>query len=87
MRQVFLLIVVITLTPTRFIFLLAAACLAVPVVIPSSLICVYISFVIFEFCVGIFWPAVTWLFLNNTSFDCRWVQCEADLFQKHPVQQ
>lgn len=37
---------------------MSAVCLAIPVLIPSSLVSVYLAFVLFEFCVGIFWPAV-----------------------------
>ena len=36
----------------------AAACLAVPIFFPNTLLAVYIAFVLFECCVGIFWPAM-----------------------------
>lgn len=43
----------------RYILLLSALCLAVPVILPSSLVSIYVAFVVFEFSVGIFWPAVS----------------------------
>ncbi|KAI6198334.1 hypothetical protein M3Y99_01884500 [Aphelenchoides fujianensis] len=42
----------------RYVLLTAAVCLAVPVFVPQWLGVVYCSFVVFEFCVGIFWPAM-----------------------------
>jgi MFS family permease len=42
----------------RYVLLLSAICLLVPIILPTSLFSVYFAFVIFEFCVGIFWPAM-----------------------------
>ncbi|VDN27333.1 unnamed protein product [Cylicostephanus goldi] len=42
----------------RFVLLLSAACLAVPVIAPTSVVLVFIAFLVFEICVGIFWPSM-----------------------------
>ncbi|CAJ0603253.1 unnamed protein product [Cylicocyclus nassatus] len=42
----------------RFVLLLSAACLAVPVIAPTSVVLVFIAFLVFEVCVGIFWPSM-----------------------------
>ncbi|EYB98845.1 hypothetical protein Y032_0127g1378 [Ancylostoma ceylanicum] len=42
----------------RYVLLLSAACLAVPVIAPTSAIAIFIAFLVFEICVGIFWPAM-----------------------------
>ncbi|VDP42842.1 unnamed protein product [Heligmosomoides polygyrus] len=42
----------------RYVLLLAAFCLAVPVVAPNSAPFIFLAFLVFEICVGIFWPAM-----------------------------
>ncbi|VDL80621.1 unnamed protein product [Nippostrongylus brasiliensis] len=42
----------------RYVLLVAAACLAVPVVVPNSAPLIFIAFLVFEMCVGVFWPAM-----------------------------
>ncbi|XP_033111290.1 molybdate-anion transporter-like [Anneissia japonica] len=41
----------------RFILLVAMVSLAVPIFVPMNQFAVFISFLVFEMCVGIFWPA------------------------------
>ncbi|KHJ97824.1 hypothetical protein OESDEN_02189 [Oesophagostomum dentatum] len=42
----------------RFVLLLSAACLAVPIIAPTSALLIFIAFLVFEVCVGIFWPSM-----------------------------
>ncbi|CAF0782605.1 unnamed protein product [Adineta steineri] len=42
----------------RYIVIVAAFCLSVPVFLPKSQVIMFSSFLIFEFCIGIFWPAM-----------------------------
>jgi len=42
----------------RFVLLTAAVCLAVPIVVPSNPVLVFGAFIVFEMCVGMFWPAM-----------------------------
>ncbi|CAF0836487.1 unnamed protein product [Adineta steineri] len=42
----------------RYIVIVAAFCLSVPVFLPKSQVVMFSSFLIFEFCIGIFWPAM-----------------------------
>ncbi|EDO37332.1 predicted protein, partial [Nematostella vectensis] len=42
----------------RFVFAIAAMSLAVPIISPQSQTSIFIGFLVFECCVGIFWPAV-----------------------------
>ncbi|KAL6738447.1 hypothetical protein Aduo_011994 [Ancylostoma duodenale] len=42
----------------RYVLLLSAACLAVPIIFPTSAAAIFIAFLVFEICVGIFWPAM-----------------------------
>ncbi|VDN52523.1 unnamed protein product [Dracunculus medinensis] len=42
----------------RFVLLLSALCLSVPIIFTESLLLIYIAFIIFEICVGMFWPAM-----------------------------
>ncbi|CAF4097350.1 unnamed protein product, partial [Rotaria sp. Silwood2] len=40
----------------RYIIIMSAFCLSVPVFLPQNQIVMFIAFLVFEFCVGIFWP-------------------------------
>ncbi|KAI6214191.1 hypothetical protein M3Y94_00239000 [Aphelenchoides besseyi] len=42
----------------RYVLLISAFCLSIPVFVPTWLGTVYLAFVVFEFCVGIFWPSM-----------------------------
>jgi len=42
----------------RVVLMVSALCLAIPVISPHSTITVFVAFIIFEVCVGIFWPAM-----------------------------
>ncbi|CAJ0578950.1 unnamed protein product, partial [Mesorhabditis spiculigera] len=45
----------------RYVLVVAAGCLAVPIILPTSAIAIFMAFIIFEGCVGIFWPAMGYL--------------------------
>nr|CDJ86726.1 Protein of unknown function DUF791 domain containing protein [Haemonchus contortus] len=45
----------------RYVLLVSAACLGVPVVVPNSATFIFLAFLVFEVCVGIFWPAMGYL--------------------------
>ncbi|VDD86310.1 unnamed protein product [Enterobius vermicularis] len=45
----------------RYVLFLASCCLGVPILIPTSAPAVFAAFVIFEVCVGIFWPAMGYM--------------------------
>jgi len=48
-------------TPESFmrpIVLIAALCMSVPVFMPSAQVVMFVGFLVFEFCIGIFWPAM-----------------------------
>ncbi|KAJ1374544.1 hypothetical protein KIN20_037252 [Parelaphostrongylus tenuis] len=45
----------------RYVLLLSAACMAVPVLVPTKAALIFIAFLTFEVCVGIFWPAMGFL--------------------------
>ena len=45
----------------RFVLALAAICLATPIFFPTDVAVIFGSFVVFEVCVGIFWPAMGYL--------------------------
>ncbi|KAK5970230.1 molybdate-anion transporter, partial [Trichostrongylus colubriformis] len=45
----------------RYVLLVSAVCLAVPVVMPNSAVSIFVAFLVFELCVGIFWPAMGYL--------------------------
>ncbi|CAJ0916294.1 unnamed protein product, partial [Mesorhabditis belari] len=45
----------------RYVLFIAAICLSVPIFMPSSGISIFIGFLVFEGCVGIFWPAMGFL--------------------------
>jgi len=42
----------------RSIVFIAALCLSVPVFMPDAQLVMFIAFLIFEFCIGVFWPAM-----------------------------
>ncbi|CAD6197169.1 unnamed protein product [Caenorhabditis auriculariae] len=42
----------------RYVLLLAAICLSIPIIAPTSALMVFGAFLMFEVCVGIFWPAM-----------------------------
>jgi len=42
----------------RFVLPTAAVCLATPILFPSSVVLVFTAFIVFEACVGLFWPAM-----------------------------
>jgi len=42
----------------RVVLMVSALCLAIPVISPHSTITVFVAFIVFEVCVGIFWPAM-----------------------------
>jgi len=42
----------------RFVVIISAFCLSVPVTMPGSQVIMFIAFLIFEFCIGVFWPAM-----------------------------
>lgn len=42
----------------RPVLALASLCLAVPILLPKSQILIFIAFIVFEVCVGIFWPSM-----------------------------
>ncbi|CAJ0916283.1 unnamed protein product, partial [Mesorhabditis belari] len=44
-----------------YVLFIAAICLSVPIFMPSSGISIFIGFLVFEGCVGIFWPAMGFL--------------------------
>lgn len=41
----------------RYVLLVSALCLAVPVIFPNRRAVVFVGFICFEVCVGIFWPS------------------------------
>ncbi|CAF1505001.1 unnamed protein product [Adineta ricciae] len=43
---------------TRYIMIVSACCLSVPVFLPYDQKTMFIAFLIFEFCIGLFWPAM-----------------------------
>ncbi|UJR37609.1 hypothetical protein I4U23_030306 [Adineta vaga] len=43
---------------TRYIMIISAFCLSVPVFLPDDQVTMFIAFLIFEFCIGLFWPAM-----------------------------
>uniref|UniRef100_A0A7E4W915 Molybdate transporter 2 homolog n=1 Tax=Panagrellus redivivus TaxID=6233 RepID=A0A7E4W915_PANRE len=45
----------------RFVLVTAALCFVAPILLPGNLTAVFFSFIVFEICVGIFWPAVGYL--------------------------
>jgi MFS family permease len=45
----------------RAVLVTSATCLSAPVFFPKSISIIFVSFVVFEFCVGIFWPAMGYL--------------------------
>jgi len=45
----------------RFVLALAAICLATPIFFPTDVVVIFGSFVVFEVCVGVFWPAMGYL--------------------------
>ncbi|KAK6750802.1 hypothetical protein RB195_002645 [Necator americanus] len=45
----------------RYVLLVSAICLAIPVVIPTNAEAIFAAFLVFEVCVGIFWPAMGFL--------------------------
>ncbi|KAL3080055.1 hypothetical protein niasHT_034613 [Heterodera trifolii] len=45
----------------RFVFLVASLLMCAPVLFPSSSTIIFVSFALFEVCVGIFWPAMGFL--------------------------
>jgi predicted MFS family arabinose efflux permease len=42
----------------RSIVFISALCLSVPVFMPDAQITIFVAFLVFEFCVGVFWPAM-----------------------------
>ncbi|CAF2049364.1 unnamed protein product [Rotaria magnacalcarata] len=42
----------------RYIVIIAAACLSVPIFLPRAQVTMFTSFLVFEFCIGVFWPAM-----------------------------
>lgn len=42
----------------RYVVAISAACLSVPVLMPHAQILMFISFLVFEVCIGLFWPAM-----------------------------
>jgi len=42
----------------RAIVLIAGVCLSVPVFMPDAQLIMFIAFLVFEFCIGVFWPAM-----------------------------
>uniref|UniRef100_A0A0N5A7P9 MFS domain-containing protein n=1 Tax=Syphacia muris TaxID=451379 RepID=A0A0N5A7P9_9BILA len=45
----------------KYVLLLSSCCLAVPAIVPTSEVLIFSGFVIFEICVGIFWPAMGYM--------------------------
>ncbi|PAV59627.1 hypothetical protein WR25_08211 [Diploscapter pachys] len=45
----------------RFVLLLAAGCLSVPILAPTNSAMIFAAFLLFEGCVGVFWPAMGYL--------------------------
>jgi MFS family permease len=45
----------------RVVLLLASFSLAVPIILPSNSAAIFAAFILFEICVGIFWPAMGYL--------------------------
>ncbi|KJH52244.1 hypothetical protein DICVIV_01572 [Dictyocaulus viviparus] len=42
----------------RYVLLVSAVCMAVPIIAPTSAALIFFAFLAFEICVGIFWPAM-----------------------------
>jgi hypothetical protein len=42
----------------RYIVIVSAVCLSVPIILPDAQVIMFISFLVFEFCIGVFWPAM-----------------------------
>lgn len=42
----------------RYVLALSAVCLAVPILLPKNQFLIFVAFIIFEICVGIFWPSM-----------------------------
>ncbi|VDK30215.1 unnamed protein product [Gongylonema pulchrum] len=42
----------------RFVLVLSLLCLGTPILWPENVLAVFLAFVVFEICVGIFWPAM-----------------------------
>ncbi|CAF0723240.1 unnamed protein product [Didymodactylos carnosus] len=42
----------------RYIVIISACCISVPVLMPTGQLIMFIAFLIFEFCIGVFWPAM-----------------------------
>ncbi|KAH7725501.1 Major facilitator superfamily domain-containing protein 5 [Aphelenchoides avenae] len=45
----------------RVVLLCSACCLATPIFLPHDVTVIFVSFIVFEMCVGIFWPAMGYL--------------------------
>ncbi|CAI4227189.1 unnamed protein product [Auanema sp. JU1783] len=55
----------------RYVLLLSAFCLSVPIMAPDNSTLIFLSFILFEVCVGIFWPAMGCLRGAYISEDTR----------------
>ncbi|CAF0780914.1 unnamed protein product [Rotaria sp. Silwood1] len=55
----------------RYIIIVSAFCLSVPVFLPGNQVIMFISFLIFEFCIGIFWPAMATMRSKYISEEAR----------------
>lgn len=45
----------------RFVLIVSGFCLAVPIMLPDSVVLIYAAFVTFELCVGMFWPSMGYM--------------------------
>lgn len=45
----------------RFVLIISGFCLAVPIMLPDSVVLIFAAFVTFEVCVGMFWPAMGYM--------------------------
>ncbi|KAE9546604.1 hypothetical protein FO519_010184, partial [Halicephalobus sp. NKZ332] len=45
----------------RVVLFISACTLSIPVIFPGNAICIFTAFIVFEVCVGIFWPAMGYL--------------------------
>ncbi|CAF1269948.1 unnamed protein product [Rotaria sordida] len=55
----------------RYIIIVSAFCLSIPVFLPKDQVSMFIAFLVFEFCVGIFWPAMATMRSKYISEEAR----------------
>uniref|UniRef100_A0A915K8A9 YqaE/Pmp3 family membrane protein n=1 Tax=Romanomermis culicivorax TaxID=13658 RepID=A0A915K8A9_ROMCU len=55
------------------VLLISALCLVPPIILPNARFLIYGGFILFEICVGLFWPAIGFMrgiYLPETGFLC-----------------